>query len=126
MNVFDYHSFFSLPCVFFLDFFFSFFRFFVFLKKGERVFHPKTPESKASIIVALTKHYLFGKLSEEDKSMIADSMACEPYDKGEKVLTQGDMGDKCYCVEKGQLEIHIKKEDTGTYSKRRCSSCNSR
>ena len=47
--------------------------------------------------------------------MIADSMACEPYDKGEKVLTQGDMGDKCYCVEKGQLEIHIKKEDTGKY-----------
>ena len=75
----------------------------------------------------MTKHYLFGKLSEEDKSMIADSMACEPYDKGEKVLTQGDMGDKCYCVEKGQLEIHIKKEDTGKYkaTQEQCS-CNYR
>ena len=115
MNVSDYSFFFFFALCFFSWFFFFLFSFFCFLKKGERVFHPKTPESKASIIVALTKHYLFGKLSEEDKSMIADSMACEPYDKGEKVLTQGDMGDKCYCVEKGQLEIHIKKEDTGTY-----------
>jgi cGMP-dependent protein kinase len=90
------------------------------IKSGERVFHPKTQESKTAIINALANHYLFGKLSDNDKSNIADSMSCEPYDKGEKVLTQGEVGDKCYCIEKGQLEIIIKSEtaDSSTRSRK--------
>ena len=84
------------------------------IASGERVFHPKTVESKTAILTALTKHYLFGKLSEEDKSNIADSMSCEPYDKGEKVATQGEVGDKCYVIEKGQLDIIVNREKVGS------------
>jgi CRP-like cAMP-binding protein len=80
------------------------------IKSGERVFHPKSEESKATIITALTKHYMFSKLSDTDKSNIADSMSCEPYDKGEKVITQGEVGEKCYVVEKGKLDITIKND----------------
>ena len=76
------------------------------MKSGESVFHPKSAEAKTAIVDALAKHYLFSKLSDEDKSNIANSMSCEPFDKGEKVVVQGEVGDKCYIVEKGQLDIN--------------------
>ena len=44
------------------------------MKDGSQVFHPKSPESKDVIITALSKHFLFGKLSEKDMSNVADAM----------------------------------------------------
>ena len=44
------------------------------MKDGQQVFHPKSPESKNIIISALSKHYMFGKLSEKDKGSVADAM----------------------------------------------------
>ena len=87
------------------------------INSNEKVFHPKSAESKTAILTALTKHYLFGKLSDTDKSNIADSMSCEPYDKGEKVVTQGEVGDKCYVIEKGTLSITVKSDEDGAKTK---------
>ena len=47
------------------------------------VFHPKTPESKAIIVQALSKHYLFGKLSDQDKSDVADAMQVSAFLAGD-------------------------------------------
>lgn len=75
--------------------------------------HPKTPEQMARLRGAVSANFLFAHLDEEAESRALLALVEKPIPaKDTRVITQGDVGDYFYVVEKGDFDIYV--NDAGT------------
>ena len=63
------------------------------------------PATKEFIIGALKKHFLFAAMKDSELNGVVGAMKMRSYKTGEAVITQGEVGDHFYVVEKGHLVI---------------------
>jgi CRP-like cAMP-binding protein len=71
------------------------------------------PESSRDFLRgALSAHYLFESLGDEDMNRIIDCMRPTNADINEVIIRQGDLGDLFYCLETGSAEASV--EGVGT------------
>ena len=71
---------------------------------------PKTEEQLARIRAAIKPNFLFRNLDEEQEADVLAAMKEVQIGAGEMIIEQGAAGDYFYVVEKGQLEVFVKKE----------------
>lgn len=69
--------------------------------------YEKPESSKSFLRNALTAHYLFESLADEDMDRIISCMRPLTASSGEVIIRQGDMGDLFYCLEVGQAEATV-------------------
>jgi len=70
--------------------------------------HFKTPEQQARIRQAIASNFLFSHLDDNQASQVIGALSEKQIPtQGIKVITQGDVGDYFYVVEKGSFDIHI-------------------
>lgn len=71
---------------------------------------PKTPEQLNRIKTAIKPNFLFRNLDEEQEADVLAAMKEVSIGAGEMIIEQGAAGDYFYVVEKGTLEVFVKKE----------------
>ncbi|KAF8252813.1 camp-dependent protein kinase regulatory subunit [Wilcoxina mikolae CBS 423.85] len=70
--------------------------------------HPKTREQMARLKSAVSNNFLFTHLDEEQFSQVLLALVEKPLpNKDMRVITQGDVGDYFYVVEKGDFDIYV-------------------
>ncbi|KAF2683086.1 camp-dependent protein kinase A regulatory subunit [Lentithecium fluviatile CBS 122367] len=73
-------------------------------------FHHKTEEQQARLKSAVSGNFLFSHLDDEQSAQVLGALQEKPIPtKGIKVISQGDVGDYFYVVEKGSFDIHVNK-----------------
>jgi len=73
-------------------------------------FHHKTEEQQARLRAAVSGNFLFSHLDDEQSAQVLGALQEKPIPtKGIKVISQGDVGDYFYVVEKGSFDIHVNK-----------------
>ena len=65
----------------------------------------------------LKKSSVFSNLSPNELMHIAEKMKREPHSAGERVIRQGDEGDKFYVITAGKLDVHINVDREGRETK---------
>ncbi len=71
-------------------------------------FHQKTPEQHKRLRAAVSPNFLFSHLDDDQTHTILSALKEKPIPtKGIKVITQGDVGDYFYVVEKGSFDIYV-------------------
>ncbi|KAI9670475.1 MAG: hypothetical protein M1817_004342 [Caeruleum heppii] len=71
-------------------------------------FHRKTPEQLERLKSAIAGNFLFSHLDEEQTSLILGALVEKPIPtKDIKIITQGDVGDFFYVVERGEFNIFV-------------------
>lgn len=71
-------------------------------------FHQKTPEQLARLKTSIAGNFLFSHLDEEQTTQVLGALVEKPIPtKDIKVITQGDVGDYFYVVEKGDFNIYV-------------------
>ena len=71
-------------------------------------FHQKSQEQLARLKSAVAGNFLFSHLDEEQTSQVLGALVEKPIPtKDIKVITQGDVGDYFYVVEKGDFNIYV-------------------
>ncbi|KAI9861594.1 MAG: hypothetical protein M1813_005204 [Trichoglossum hirsutum] len=71
-------------------------------------FHQKTPDQLARLKAAISGNFLFSHLTDEQTSQVLGALVEKPIPtKDIKIITQGDVGDYFYVVEKGSFDIHV-------------------
>lgn len=65
---------------------------------------PKSDEVKQKLQEILTLTFIFGKLKQQEKSIIIDAMENKNFEAGETVIKQNDAGDVLFVVEEGELD----------------------
>jgi cAMP-dependent protein kinase regulator len=70
--------------------------------------HAKTQDQLSRLKTAISGNFLFSHLDEEQTSQVLGALVEKPIPaKDIKVITQGDVGDYFYVVEKGDFEIYV-------------------
>lgn len=70
--------------------------------------HPKTSDQTARLKVAVSGNFLFSHLDEEQFAQVLFALVEKPIPgKDMRVITQGDVGDYFYVVEKGTFDIYV-------------------
>ncbi|KAI9787040.1 MAG: hypothetical protein M1816_007711 [Peltula sp. TS41687] len=70
--------------------------------------HHKTPEQLARLKTAVAGNFLFSHLDEEQTSQVLGALVEKPIPAKEiKVITQGDVGDYFYTVERGEFDVFV-------------------
>lgn len=70
--------------------------------------HPKTQDQLARLKVAVSGNFLFSHLEEEQFSQVLSALVEKPIPaKDTRVITQGDVGDFFYIVERGLFDIYV-------------------
>jgi cAMP-dependent protein kinase regulator len=73
-------------------------------------FHHKTEDQQARLRAAVSGNFLFSHLDDEQSAQVLGALQEKPIPtKGIKVISQGDVGDYFYVVEKGSFDIHVNK-----------------
>jgi len=73
-------------------------------------FHQKTEDQVARLRSAVSGNFLFSHLDDEQSTQVLGALHEKPIPtKGIKVITQGDVGDYFYVVERGSFDIHVNK-----------------
>ena len=76
-------------------------------------FHKKTQDQVARLKTAVSGNFLFSHLDDEQTSQVLGALVEKPIPKKDiKVITQGDVGDYFYVVEKGAFDVYV--NSTGT------------
>ncbi|KAI9778460.1 MAG: hypothetical protein M1839_008106 [Geoglossum umbratile] len=71
-------------------------------------FSPKTPDQLARLKTAISGNFLFSRLTDEQTSQVLGALVEKPIPtKDIKIITQGDVGDYFYVVEKGAFDIYV-------------------
>jgi cGMP-dependent protein kinase len=55
----------------------------------------------------LQKHFLFSSLEDEERNQVVEYMTPQKVAQGEKVFSQGDLGDCCYFIQSGKYVVAI-------------------
>lgn len=71
---------------------------------------PKTPAQLQRIRAAIKDNFLFKNLDEEQEHDVLTAMREVNIPAKEAIIQQGDAGDYFYIVEKGELEVYVKKD----------------
>ncbi len=66
---------------------------------------PRSPESGASTIGRLKKHFLFAELPDRVLDQLAGTIQLMPFNAGEDIVRKGDLGDEMYLVEQGMVQV---------------------
>ena len=74
----------------------------------------KSDDTKFTLLSILKSHFLFSKLHDYELEDVIDSMVDQYAEEGDVIITEGDGGDKYYCVEEGTVEIEIGGNVVGT------------
>ena len=64
------------------------------------------------IIEILKKNFLTKNMSLSDLKIIAETMYPKTFEKGDNIITYGDMGQEYFILEQGEVEILVYKEGT--------------
>ncbi|KAF2848446.1 camp-dependent protein kinase-like protein regulatory subunit [Plenodomus tracheiphilus IPT5] len=73
-------------------------------------FHQKTQEQLSRLRAAVSGNFLFSHLDDDQSSLVLGALHEKPIPtKGIKVISQGDVGDYFYVVEKGAFDIYVNK-----------------
>lgn len=71
-------------------------------------FHQKTQDQLARLRTSVSGNFLFSHLDDEQSNLVLGALVEKPIPaKDIKVITQGDVGDYFYIVEKGQFDIFV-------------------
>lgn len=71
-------------------------------------FHRKAQEQLSRLRSAVSGNFLFSHLDDEQSNQVLGALVEKPIPaKGIKVISQGDVGDYFYVVEKGQFDIFV-------------------
>lgn len=70
----------------------------------------KTPDQLKRIRDAIKDNFLFKNLDEEQEADVLNAMKEVSIPANEIIIKQGDAGDYFYIVEKGNLDIYVKKD----------------
>ncbi|KAJ8612498.1 hypothetical protein MRB53_037427 [Persea americana] len=71
-------------------------------------YHAKSEEQTARLKEAVSKNFLFSHLDESQHKQVLGALMEKPIPaKGIKVITQGDVGDYFYIVEKGDFDVYV-------------------
>lgn len=71
-------------------------------------FHQKTPDQLSRLKTSVAGNFLFSHLDEEQTSQVLGALVEKPIPTRDiKVITQGDVGDYFYVVEKGDFNIYV-------------------
>lgn len=70
----------------------------------------KTPEQLKRIREAIKDNFLFKNLDEEQEADVLNAMKEVSLPANDVIIKQGDAGDYFYIVEKGTLEIYVKRD----------------
>jgi cAMP-dependent protein kinase regulator len=71
-------------------------------------FHQKTQEQLSRLKSAVSGNFLFSHLDDDQSSMVLGALHEKPIPtKGIKIISQGDVGDYFYVVEKGSFDIYV-------------------
>ena len=71
----------------------------------------KTAEERARIEKAVSTNFLFQHLNDQQREVIFQAFERFPVKAGQKVIKQGDPGDKFYVVDTGEYETWINGKD---------------
>lgn len=70
--------------------------------------YPKTDEQLDRLKTAVSKNFLFMHLDDDQSSQVLSALMEKPIPgKGTRVITQGDVGDFFYVVERGLFDIYV-------------------
>lgn len=70
--------------------------------------HPKTPEQIQRLKTAVSNNFLFSGLDDESFQTILNALQEKPIPAPNiKIISQGDLGDFFYVVEKGEFDVYI-------------------
>jgi cAMP-dependent protein kinase regulator len=73
-------------------------------------YHQKTEEQQSRLKAAVSGNFLFSHLDDEQSAQVLGALQEKPIPtKGIKVISQGDVGDYFYVVEKGLFDIYVNK-----------------
>ncbi|KAF2634499.1 camp-dependent protein kinase A regulatory subunit [Massarina eburnea CBS 473.64] len=73
-------------------------------------YHQKTEEQQQRLRAAVAGNFLFSHLDDEQSAQVLGALQEKPIPtKGIKVISQGDVGDFFYVVEKGMFEVYVNK-----------------
>jgi cAMP-dependent protein kinase regulator len=73
-------------------------------------YHHKTEDQQARLKAAVSGNFLFSHLDDEQSAQVLGALQEKPIPtKDIKVISQGDVGDYFYVVEKGSFNIHVNK-----------------
>jgi CRP-like cAMP-binding protein len=79
--------------------------------------YPKTDADKAFLDGALGENFIFGDMSQKERSMLIEAMQKQKAKKGETIITQGDVGDFFYILEVGTIKFVADGKDVGSCGK---------
>lgn len=71
--------------------------------------HPKTADQEARLRKSVAHNFIFSHLDEEQTTQVLGALVEKEIPKGLRVISQGDVGDYFYVVEKGHFDIFVSK-----------------
>lgn len=76
-------------------------------------FHQKSPDQLARLQTAIAGNFLFSHLDDEQTAQVLGALVEKPIPaKDIKVITQGDVGDYFYVLEKGNFDVYVNASGT--------------